>query len=176
MAHYLELLELVRSLYSKYETKQFIIKTLTLPIYNLTEEKATRLYYDALNFFFADNQVKQKAWQGIYATHLDNIAYYAIERDDLETARRCFVDAAKMRGVNNEEKQEISDEMYSKPVIIYTIDSEKAGIPSASRRELSQFIDSLPEISERERNRVKRDAGITESTLFEEIIDNGIPN
>lgn len=168
---YLEMLELVRSMYSKYETKNIIIKTLTSPVYGLSREKALTIYYDSLNFFFADNNVKQKAWESIYADHLDNMALFAIEKEDLDTARKCFLDAAKLRGVGRIEKSEIPQEMLTRPVIIYTIDPEKLGIPQASRKELAEFIDNLP-ISERERVRVKRDAGVFETTLFEDMINN----
>lgn len=173
---YMELLEMVRSMYSKYETKDFIVTTLMGKPYELSRLRATRLYYDSLCFFYSDNEVKQKTWENIYAEHLDKLAYYAIEKDDIETARRCFIDAAKMRGVGREEKAELPVEMFNRPVVIYTIDPEKAGIEPASRRELAHFIDNLPEISERERVRIKKDAGVIETTLFEDIIDNATSN
>lgn len=168
---YLELLEIARSMYSKYETRAIIVNTLSQPIYGLNRAKATRVYYDSLNYFFSDNEVKAKAWQNVYASHMDNLAYYALEKDELETARRCFMDAAKLRGVGEKEIQQFPNDMLTRPVVIYSINPEQAGIPAASRLELSRFIDSLPEISERERDRVKRDAGVIESTLFEEVID-----
>jgi hypothetical protein len=166
---YIELMEIVRGLYAKYETKTFIVNLLMMKPYELSRFHANRLYFDTLNFFYLDNSVKQKAWENIYATHLDNIAYYAIEKDDLETAHRCFMDAAKLRGVGTDEKGEMPAEMYNRPVIIYTIDAEAAGIKSTSRKELAEFIDKIPEISERERVRLNKDAGISEVTLFEDL-------
>jgi hypothetical protein len=165
---YLELLELVRSMYSKYETKNFIITTLTNEVYGISRHKATELFHDALNFFYSDNQVKQKAWENIYANHLDNLAYLALEKDDIETARKCFLDAAKLRGVGSEQNREIPKELLSKPVIIYTLDPSDVGLPKASKKELAEFIDNLPEISERERVRLSKDAGITEVTIFDD--------
>lgn len=173
---YLEMMEVVRALYSKYETKPFIINLMMSKPYELSRFHANRLFYDSLNFFYADNDVKQKAWENIYATHLDNIAYYAIEKDDLETAQRCFIEAAKLRGVGRDEKSEVPAEMYNRPVIIYTIDPSKVGIKPANRKELADFIDNIPDISERERVRLTRDAGITEVTLFEEIFDENKEN
>lgn len=168
---YLDLLDMVRGMYAKYETKAFIVNLLMAPPYSLTRYFATRVYHETLNFFYCDNDVKQKAWQNIYANHLDNLAYYAIEKDDIDTARACFMDAAKLRGVGREEKTEMPPEMYNRPVIIYTIDAVKAGIKEASRKELAEFIDAIPEISERERVRITKDAGISDITLFEEIVD-----
>ena len=171
MVIYLDLLELVRSMYSKYETKNIIINTLSSDVYGLTKNEATNLFYDALNFFFSDNKVKQKAWENIYANHLDNLAYLAIEKDDIETARKCFLDASRLRGAGNEQGREIPKEMLTKPIIIYTIDPEQVGIQQTSKKLLAEFIDQLPEISERERVRLQRDAGITDITLFEDMND-----
>ena len=44
------------------------------------------------------------------------------------------------------------------------------GIPSIDRKLLAQQIDNIPDISERDRERLKRDAGIIE-TSFEEMLD-----
>ena len=167
----MELLEIVRSMYNKYETKNFIINTLMSDVYGLSRYHATNIYFDALNFFYSDNAVKQKAWENIYANHLDNLAYIAIEKDDLDTARKCFLNAAQLRGAGKEKGREIPKDMIAKPVVIYTIDPEKVGIPQTDRKELAEFIDNIPEISERERVRLKRDAGIEEVKLFEENYD-----
>jgi hypothetical protein len=169
LVKYMELLDLVRSMYAKYEVKSFIVNTLMNQPYNLSRYMATQLYYDAINFFYADNKVKQKAWENVYAEHLEKLAYYALETDDLETARKCFMDAAKMRGVGNEERAQVPKEMHQKPIIIYTVDPRKVGIQPANKNELAKFIDEIPEISERERVRLQREAGITDVTLFEEI-------
>ena len=165
---YMELLEMVRSMYNKYETKPFIIRTLTSKTYGISRYMANKLFYDALNFFYADNEVKQKAWENIYAQHLDNLAYYALEMNDLETARRCFMDAAQLRGAGREEKSEMPAELFARPVVIYSMDAEKAGLQSVDRKQLAAFIDSLPEISEKERVRIKKDAGLQEIKLFED--------
>jgi hypothetical protein len=168
---YMELLEMVRSMYSKYETKVFIIKTLLSAPYNLSRYRAHNLFADALNFFYTDNKVKQKAWESIYAQHLDNLAYYALELDDIEGARRCFMDAAKMRGAGKPDKEEIPAEFFNRPVVIYTMDAEKAGLPTTERKSLAAFIDNIPEITERERVRLKKDAGVQEFELFEDYQD-----
>jgi len=171
---YLEILELVRSLYSKYNTKSFIVNLLSSKPYSLSKHKATKLFYDAINFFYSDNDVKKIAWKNIYAQHLDNLAYYAIEKDDIDTARKCFMEAAKMRGVNDPDSDAIPDEMLSRPIIIYSMDPEQVGMQTASRHELGEFIDNLPEISERERVRIKSDAGVIDVKLFDDMEDDKV--
>lgn len=156
-------------MYSKYETKTFIVNTLISETYGLSRYQANTLYYDALNFFYADNNVKQKAWENIYANHLDNLAYLAIEKDDIDTARKCFIEAAKLRGAGNEQGKEIPSEMLSKPIVIYTTDAERVGIPAVDRKALAKFIDDIPEITERERVRIQKDAGVTDVELFEDL-------
>jgi len=165
---YLELLEIVRSLYNKYETKVFILNLLMSDIYGLSRQQATILYFDSLNFFYADNKIKQSAWENIYADHLDNLAYYALEKDDLETARRCFAEAAKLRGAGRDEITQVPEEMKVRPIVIYSMDPEKLGLPRANRKLLGKFIDDLPEITEKERVRFKQDAGIIDVNLFED--------
>jgi len=168
---FLELLEIARSLYNKYESRDFIVKTLMSPVYGLSRYLATQVYFDALNFFYADNSVKQQAWANIYADHMDRLALYAIERDEIENARRCFKDAATFRGVGSDELADIPDHMKQRPIIIYSMDPAKVGLPSASRKELSGFIDNIPEISERERVRIKAESGVTDVSLFEDFLD-----
>ncbi len=155
-------------MYSKYETKNFIINTLTSDVYGISRYMAIQLFHDALNFFYSDNNVKQVAWENIYANHLDNLAYLALEKDDIETARKCFIDAAKLRGVGSQKNKEIPKEYFSKPIIIYTLEPSDVGLPKTSKKELAEFIDNLPEISERERVRLSKDAGITDVTLFDD--------
>lgn len=172
----MELIEMVRALYSKYETKGFILKVLMGEPYNINRHRANRLYYDSLSFFNSDNQVKQKEWENIYAEHLDKLAYYAWEKDDVETARRCFLDAAKFRGVGQLEKSELPKEMFARPVIVYSIDPEKVGIEKASRKQLGDFIDNLPDISERDRTRIKKDAGVIDPTIFTDFTNDAKSN
>lgn len=168
VVRHLELMELVRSMYSKYETKTVIINTLMSPVYRLSRQQANKLFVDSLNYFYSDNKIKSDAWRQIYANKLEDLSAYALACDDIAQSRRCLNDAAKMRGVFDEKVQEIPDELLQRPVVIYTLNPEQLGLARANRSELAKLIDEMPDISDSDRQRVKRDASAFDFTLFEE--------
>lgn len=155
---YLSHLELVRAMFDKYMSRTAIIKVLRSPVYGYTEYKARKLYAEAINFFYADNSVKREAWGNLYADKLDNLALLAIESDDWESARRCFLDAAKLR-MSEEDKKDIPAELLDRRPVFYTLNPEDVGLPGkVNRHKLARWIDGLPDIDEAERQRIHRDA------------------
>lgn len=167
---YLEMLELVRSMYSKYEERDVILKTLMSPAYGMSRTAANKIIADSLNYFYANNEIKVEAWKNIYAGHMEKLALYSIALDDIETARRCYLEAAKLRGVFDEKPPELPKDFFTRPVVIYTIKPEQVGIDRANRVELAKMIDEMPELSPSDRRELKRDASVfDEFTLFEDI-------
>lgn len=158
LIEYMSHLELVRSMYDKYASKTAIIKILRSPAYGYTEYSARKLFFEALNFFYADNGVKREAWGNIYADKLDNLALLAIESDDWEGARRCLADAAKLR-MGEEQKTEIPAELLDRRPVFYTLNPEDVGLPGrVNRHKLAAWIDNLPDIDASDRKRIHRDA------------------
>ena len=155
-------------MYSKYKSRRFIRSILMGHPYNLSDRQASLIFYDSLNFFFADNAVKKSAWRNIYADRLDDLALMAIAKDDYATAKKCTEAAAKIRGVYEQESQEIPEEMKQKPVIIYDTNPKRIGIPEASRKQIARFIDQLEDISEADRTKLKRESGIMDKKLFDD--------
>lgn len=177
LVEYLEVIELIRSLYDKYKSKRFIVKLLTTKPYSFSEHMANKLYAESLNFFYADNQVKREAWGNIFADKLEKLALLCIENDDFEGARRNLLDAAKLR-MGDEKKEQIPKELLDRRPIFYTIKPKDVGLPEVDRRKLAQYIDSLPDIPYDERLRLHREA-LTENSegnvfdIDEEKIDFG---
>jgi hypothetical protein len=167
MVKYLEQMDYIRSLYLKWNSRNYIISMVILKWPQITRQKADELYADTLNFFYLDNQVKTEAWQNIYADRLDQIAALAFEMNDLETGRRLTIDAAKMRGVGKENPPEIPPGMYERRPVVYILDPKMFGIDKVDRRQLAEFLDTL-DISVLERDKLRRDAGI-EDAYFEII-------
>lgn len=166
---YLEIMEMVRGLYMKYEKRSFITNLLTNSPYFLSRSLAERIYSDALNFFFADNSIKKEAWKNIYATRFEQAAEVAWNEGDMETFRRCMRDAADTRGIFKDELPSLPPGINDQRPVLYIFDSDKMGIPKANRRELGKFIDDM-DISELDKYRSKRDlmAEDVEFTIFEE--------
>lgn len=167
LVEYLEQLELVRTLYSKYESKAFIIRTLKLT-YKLSDYLAQKVYTDSLNFFYSSNEVKVEAWANIYAEKLENAALAAWNLNDYETYGKLIAECAKLRGVGKEKPQEIPKDFYQRPYVIYTMKPEDVGLESVDRKALAAFIDELPEINEKQRLRLKRDARVEDIKIFDD--------
>lgn len=160
LVNYLQAIELVRTMYDKYSQKKFIIKTLMLPPYSLSEYRAQKLFNESINFFYANNEIKREAWAHVYADKLDKIALLAIESDDYQTAQKCTSEAVKLR-MGEKAIQNIPKGLLDRRVIIYTLKPEDVGFPKVNRIQLNQFIDNLPDISNIERVRLYRD-GMTD--------------
>ena len=159
---YFEQLDFVRTLFGGWTPKATIINSIRTKWPEVSRRQAIKLYYDAINFFFLDNVVKIEAWKNFIAEKLDNLASYAIELNDLEEARRCLVEVAKLRGVYESNQQAVPPELLDRRPIIYTLDIEKMGIPKVNRYELAAFIDNL-DLTQKEKLKIRKDAMIDET-------------
>jgi hypothetical protein len=172
LVNYLQALELVRSMYDKYKAKKFIVSTLMLPPWSLSEYRAGKLFTESINFFYANNDVKREAWANVYADKFDKLALIAIEMNDIQTAERCTSAAVKLR-MGERASQNIPRELLDRRPIIYTITPKDVNLPEANRTKLSKWIDSLDDIPNEERTRLHRD-GMTdksEGNMFETNIE-----
>lgn len=177
---YFNLMELVRGLRARMllpgggriVTKAGIIKILKSDAYGLSDWMARRVYSDALNFFYSVDDVTPKAWANLYAERLENFASLAASMGKLKEARSYITEAAKLRGCYADQAPEIPRELLdAAPTVIYTADPASMGAPKADRKELEAFIDSIPDIPEASRRRVKEDAGIRRRNLLSRMIE-----
>ena len=153
-------------------TKSGIIKLLKSDAYGLSDWMARQIYTDALNFFHSADGVTTPAWSNTYAERLDNLAKIAAASGKLKEAKSYLIEAAKLRGCYNDEAPEIPQELLdAAPVTIYTADPESLGAPKADRKEIDAFIDSIPDIPEISRQRIKEDAGIRKRNLLSRIVE-----
>ncbi len=176
---YYDLMELVRGLRArmmfpggrKIVTKAGIIKLLKSDQYGLSDWMARQIYSDALNFFYSEDNVRPRAWANLYAEKLEKYADLAAASGNLKTAANLIERAAKLRGCFDEAAPEIPEELLSQtPVEIYTTDAESMGAPKTDRRELENFIDSIPDIPTIQRQRIKEDAGIKKRDLLNRLL------
>jgi len=162
---YYSLMEKVRGLRAKsvYNnkiiTKAGIIKLLKTDS-GLNDYQARRLYDDALNFFYAQDNVKSEAFANLYADQLDDAAALALHSNQLEVFERLKMTAAKLRGCFDKKMPEIPKEMYQKQTIIYTTSPEDVGLIPEDKKAVERLLDALPEIPAIKMNRVKADAGV----------------
>lgn len=88
---------------------------------------------------------------------------------DMEVYGNLMIQAWKVKQLDKPDKIK-RQEIKEKDIKVYTLDSNLIGVPSIDRQELAAQIDSIPDLTERERNRLKRDA-MAMDINFEDIID-----
>ncbi len=165
-----EQVEFIRELFSNYSSKSAIIDRIRQKWTILRPYEAERLFNEVVNFYYiTNNEVKTEAWKNIYAERLDNLFLLCFNTNDFETARRCLIDAANLRGVNKEKPQQIPPEILDRRPILYSIKIADLGMTPANRNDLASLIDNLP-IGEKEKLRLKRDAMIEDIPF--EMADN----
>jgi hypothetical protein len=158
------MLEVIRSMYSKYKSKKFILNAITISPYSIPKRSADKLYNDALNFFYSDNDVKKEAWCNIYAEKLETAAMVAWEQSDMETYGKLIMDAAELRGCKKEDALE--KEPFDRRPVVYLFDPKKFGLAEPNKRELAALIDGL-DVGEKDKQRARRDAQLIEDADFE---------
>lgn len=177
---YFNYMELVRGLRARMllpggkriVTKAGIIKLLKSEKYGLSDWMARRVYADALNFFYSEDDVRPRAWANLYAEKLDKMADMAIALGNLREAKSFIAEAAKLRGCFDEDAPEIPQELLNpKTAIIYTADAESMGANRADRKELEAFIDAIPDIPEMSRQRIKEDAGVKQKSILQRLMN-----
>lgn len=166
---YLDILDLARSMYSKYQSKKSIINTLMAPTFGYSRYSANIIFQDAMNFFYSNNDIKKDAWKNFYADRCDELSLLCIEKDQFEEARRYIKDAAVYRGLFDETKDELPIEMFRRSLTIYTMDPEDVGVVRENRSQLGKFIDSIAEITEEEKGQLKRDALVDQPDFFQTL-------
>lgn len=155
----------------KVTTKAGIIKILKTA-YGLSDWMARRIYDDAINFFYAKNSVTPRAWANLYAEKLEKMANVAFSAGRIKEGRALLNDAAKLRGCFDDAAPEIPQELLEpKMAVIYTADATTLGAPAADRRELEALIDSIPDVPELVRDRVKEDSGIKKKDLLKRMLE-----
>ncbi len=161
-----EQVEFIRELFANYSSKTQIIDRIRQKWSTLRPYEAERLFNEVVNFYYVNNnEVKTEAWKNIYAERLDNLFLLCFNTNDFETARRCLIDAANLRGVNKEKPQQIPVEILDRRPILYSIKITDLGLTAANRNELAAEIDNY-EIPEKDKLRLRRDAMI-EDIIFE---------
>jgi hypothetical protein len=85
---------------------------------------------------------------------------------DAQKVVKMLMDVAVIRGINEPDVEEIPAEVFQPPIVVYTSSAETLGIPKPNRQRLAEMIDKYPELSEKEKEHLKREAGIKQLILF----------
>lgn len=173
IVEYLELLDKVRGMMLRIDnfgSKEAVVKHLIL-VDKLSRYKANQVYDEAIEYFYSDSKISKQAWRTLYADKADKALNFAMlqmrDVSDASKVAKMSQEIAILRGVNEPDKEELPEELFQRPFVVYSTDSETLGLPKANRTVLAEFIDSLPELTEKERIRIKREAEILPIKVFE---------
>lgn len=163
---YLDLLDMVRGMFlrmDKWGSKEAIIKHLMVSSnHKLSRYKANQVCDEAQEYFYRDSQISKVAWKNIYAEKMEKMINFAMltvkDVNDAQKVVKMLLDVSVLRGVNEEDKEELPAEVFQAPFVVYTWDSEALEMPKVNRQKLAEMIDAYPELTEKEKIRIKQEA------------------
>lgn len=161
---YLNLLDKVRGMIMRIDqfgSKDVVVKHLMV-VDGLSRYKASQVYDEAVEYFYASQRVSKAAWRNVYADKMDKMISFSMQIvrtvDDARKVVQMIKDVGEMREVHVEDKENLPEELFVPPVVVYSLNPEDLGLPKANRHALAKIIDELPELTEKERNRIKQEA------------------
>ncbi|HUI32016.1 MAG TPA: hypothetical protein VLY84_00235 [Dysgonamonadaceae bacterium] len=169
---YLDLLEKVRDMKRRpreYATKNHIINHL-MKVNELSRYMANKIHDDCIEYFYLDSTISKEAYRNLYAEQQDEdialarLAAQSIE--DLDRISKMREKAYKFRQLDVPDVEDFPEGLFDRPFKLYTMEPENVGIPKADRRELSARIDGYIELSELEKEILKREAGVLPRKMF----------
>ena len=104
LQRYIFLLDRVPELQRRYPSVSRCARELIkkYPDFNLAFNTAREIIWEAINYFHLNSTVRNSAWNDYYADKLEELSNIALVSDNLGVARRCLIDAARLRQNPNE--------------------------------------------------------------------------
>jgi len=144
----------------------------------LSYSQALNIYYDALNFFYIDDNVTAAAWDNYYAEKMEDLSRLAIKAGNLSVAQKCMAAAHDLRTKN---RDIINPADWAPPVFLISpkLTPEQLGFKKqdlfeiARRQEdktLGELIEKLP-TSEKEKKRLMKEAAIEDAVIISDDDD-----
>ena len=142
--------------------------------FQVKRARAREMYNEAINLFFANDSVENNAHRNMMFDNLQKAAQVVLmnahSSKDMEVYGNLMIQAAKIKQLDKPDPQK-RNEVNEKPIKIYTLDAQAAGMPQVNRQLLAEQIDSIPDIPEREKVRLKRDAQVIDVDIIEMLDD-----
>lgn len=175
VVRYLQAMEKVYSMsqrIDKWGSKDAIIKHL-IKVNGLSYYRANKLYNATMEYFYADLDVSRAALRNAAAEKVEKLENIGIEmiKDvrDVKSVVDIIHTRYKMLQLDKDDPIELPEEMFDKPFKLYTTNAEALGMIPANRNELAAIIDELDDISEVERDILRREAGILPKQVIQDI-------
>lgn len=174
IVQYLHLLDKIRGMLiriDQFSSDEVIVKHLML-VDGLTRYKAKKIIDETREYFYRDSVVSKQAWRNIYAEKADKMLNFAMQtvkdaKDAIAVIKSIADVVDKIRDLNTVDAPELSEEMFKPMMKVYTLDASvtEFTVP-ADRNKLAKLIEALPELTEREKDRIKQEALVIPLTIF----------
>lgn len=173
IAYYMELMEKVYNFDNRpkeYGSKEIILKHL-MKIEKLSRHMANKVYEDAMEYFYSQSAISKDAHRNRIADRQERLLNMAIEMvedvNDIFKLLKANADLAKILNLDKEDTLQLSDDEFLKPFRILSMDAHKLGLPTAvNRKELQEWVETLPELTERERELILQESLVKPLNLF----------
>lgn len=136
-----------------------IISHLTL-VNGFKRSKARQLVHDALEYFGKDNQLSKDIWRGILAEKglksFTASIRVAKNSRDFKDSFWILIELGRFLGWDVPDVDKV-DENFLRQMQIVSADIEMFGLPKVPRNEINTWIDALPEISDKMKEKAKAD-------------------
>lgn len=169
---YLVELDKVRGMYlriDRFASKDAIVNHLQ-KVDGYSRYLANKLFNQAMEYFYCDTTISKAAWRNIYAEKMEKVINFAIatmqDTSDAAKVSKMILEMAKVRQLDQPDKEELPMELFTRPFKIYSSDAEFLGLPEVNRLELSEFIDKLPDLSDAQKELIKRESQILPVKVF----------
>lgn len=171
---YLDLMDKIRGMHlriDKYGSKDAIVNHL-VKVEGLSRYLANKAYNQTLEYFYADNDISKEAWRNIIAQKMEkNIAIAQLLIKDVSDAakvNKMLAEMAQALGLHLPDPEKVPEGTYDKPVKIYTLNMEDLGKKPQGKKELAEFIRSLPEVPEKVKEMALQEALLKPLEIFPE--------
>ena len=166
---YIDLLVMIYSLDGQHG-KRNTIRFLTRKPFGFSYARASELYAEAVEMFFANRQVSKDAMRAKVADQLDTLHAAAVASAkttrDYEVAANILAQKAKILRLDQEDPEVLPPSQYQKQIRVLSLTPESIGLPSANRDILAAQIDSL-NLDSSVRKRLRMEAGIEDVEIIE---------
>lgn len=161
---YLQLLQIIHSFDHQYG-KRKTIKILTTE-YKLSYEAAAEHYANAMEMFNSGRHTTKEAMRYHTADQLDTLYHSIIDKaettKDYALAAAVLEKKSKLLQLDKPDEQILPEDTYQKVYRVLSIEPDDIGLPAANRDILAAQIDSLEEVPESEKQRLRMEAGVDE--------------
>jgi len=166
---YLEVLYLLNNLRRKYG-KENAISFIQNPPFNVKYHYARRMFDESVNLFYADDIIEKQAYRNMIFEDLQAAAKVVLQTaknaKDMEVFGDLMTKAFKAKGLDIPEPPKVPEELYKKPIKVYSLNPEQIKLPKVNRDILADLIDNL-DVQEGEKVRLRQEGGVTDVNFIE---------